>query len=73
MVPLLAVIITLSVALFLVTSYMEWIGLMDIFGSKSAPRYRDCHHIRSNRTSPYERCWRCRHATLSHPSRLIHH
>ena len=71
--PLLVVIIALSVALFAVTSYMEWIGLMNLCASNSASRYLGCHHFRSNRTSPFEECWRCRHATLSHPSRLIHH
>ena len=70
---LLTVIVVLGVALLAVTAYMEWIGVMSSFGSKSASRYRDCHHFRSNRISPHEKCWQCRHATLGHPSRLIHH
>jgi hypothetical protein len=70
---LLTVIILLGVGLFAVTSYMEWIGVMNLFTSKPAGRYAGCGHVRSNRSSSYERCWRCRHATLGHPTRLIHH
>lgn len=70
---LLAVIIALGLILLVVTAYMEWIGLMSVFTPRSASRYEECHHFRSNRGSQSEVCWRCRHETLGHPSRLIHH
>lgn len=73
MAPLLVVIIVLAAALLVVTAYMEWIGVMNLFTSRSAARYRECRHVRVDRSNATERCWRCRHNTLGHPSRLIHH
>ncbi len=70
---LLTVIIAMAVVLLAVTAYMEWIGLMNIFTPRVASRYLACCHFRLNRISPYEECWRCRHSTAGHPSRLIHH
>jgi hypothetical protein len=70
---LLVVIIAMGVVLLVVTSYMEWIGLMNLFTTRCAPRYGECGHVRVMRTGSFESCWRCRHVTITHPSRLIHH
>lgn len=70
---LLTVIIVLAVGLFVVTAYMEWIGLINIFTPRAGTQYEGCHHYRADPVDQHDECWRCRHATLAHPSRIIHH
>lgn len=61
---LVTVIIVLGVALLAASAYMEWIGVMNLFTARSAPRYPDCSHLKANPTSQSNRCWHCRHARL---------
>jgi hypothetical protein len=70
---LVTVIIVMGVALLAVTAYMQWAGVMNLFTSRSAGRYGECGHLCFKRSDPYAQCWRCRPATISHSSRLIHH
>jgi hypothetical protein len=63
---LLTVIIVLAVALLVVTSYMEYIGVMNVFTTRSAPRYTGCGHLKANPTAQTTRCWHCRHPRLEH-------
>jgi hypothetical protein len=62
--PLLAVIIAIGSALLAVTAYMEWIGVMNLFGPRSGSRYDECRHLRGVPFSNHTRCWSCRHRRL---------
>lgn len=67
---LLGVIIGLGSALLLITAYMEWIGVMNLFTPRTGPRYDGCGHFKVVMTSPHSSCWRCRHARLEHALHL---
>jgi hypothetical protein len=70
---LLAVIVVLGVILLVVTAYMEWIGILNVLTRRSAAHYSGCGHLKAVRPSECDRCWRCRHQTVLHPSHLIPH
>ncbi|HWB66006.1 MAG TPA: hypothetical protein VG708_04165 [Mycobacteriales bacterium] len=62
--------VVLAAALFVVTSYMEWVGILNVLSKRSATRYDECGHLRAWPTSrPYTKCWHCRHVRLEH---LLH-
>jgi hypothetical protein len=64
--PLLAVIIALALALFAVAVYMEWLGLLSLLTSRSAPRHVGCGHRKLTPANERELCWHCRHQRLDH-------
>jgi len=61
---LLAIIIAIGAVLLAVTAYMEWIGVMNLFTPRSAPRFYDCGHLRGVPFSSHSSCWACRHRRL---------
>lgn len=69
---LLTIIVILATALLLVTGYMEWVGVMNLFTRRSGPRYDECGHFRVVLSS-HSRCWHCRHERLEHALHLPSH
>lgn len=63
----LIVVVVLAALLFIVTSYMEWVGIMNVLTKRSGPRYDECGHLKAWPTfRAYTKCWHCRHARLDH-------
>lgn len=71
--PLLAVIIAMSVVLFAVAVYMEWLGLLSVVSSRTGPRHAGCGHLKLTPANEREMCWHCRHQRLEQVIHTVHH
>jgi hypothetical protein len=71
--PLLAVIIGMALALFIVAVYMEWLGLLSAVSSRDATRHPGCGHPKLTPGNDRELCWHCRHQRLDHALHSLRH